>query len=38
VFDPPNEDPLIAPGDSLIGDEKDEFLTDREIVQCIDPK
>ena len=38
VFDPPEQEGIINPGDSLIGDEKDEFLTDREIGQSIDPK
>jgi len=38
VFDPPEKDSIIAPGDSLIGGEKDEFLTDREIGLSIDPK
>ena len=37
VFDPPLEEPIIAPGDSVIGAEKDEFLTDREIGLAIDP-
>ena len=38
MFDKPKPESNIAPGDSLFGGEKDEFLTDREIGLAIDPK
>jgi len=38
VFDQPELESNIAPGDSLFGGEKDEFLTDREIGMAINNK